>query len=138
MEKLLFAHLLVDTGLFVLTWMVQLIVYPGFLAYSPSDLVAWHRKYTPRITLIVAPLMLAQLVISILMAVKFPGLISLVVLILVLGTWIGTFLFFVPIHRLIDMGQANRKDLNSLVSRNWMRTLGWTLILFLNLLKYLS
>ena len=138
MEKLLFTELLVDAGLFVVTWMVQLIVYPGFLAYSPTDLVAWHKRYTPRISWIVAPLMLTQLVISILLAVYTPNVLSDLAFILVLGTWITTFLFFVPIHRQIDQGKAQKKDLNLLIRRNWMRTLLWTSILFINLLNYLS
>ncbi len=138
MEELLFAELLVDAGLFVLAWMVQLIVYPGFLAYSPSDLVTWHKKYTPRITWIVAPLMMAQLVLSFLLTVNNPRIISISVLLLVLGTWITTFLFFVPVHRLIDQGRAQMRDLNVLVAKNWMRTLGWTLIFLLNLLDYLN
>ena len=138
MEELLFAELLVDAGLFVLAWMVQLIVYPGFLAYSPSDLVTWHKKYTPRITWIVAPLMMAQLVLSFLLTVNNPRIISISVLLLVLGTWITTFLFFVPVHRLIDQGRAQMRDLNALVAKNWMRTLGWTLIFLLNLFDYLN
>ncbi|MBT8211399.1 MAG: hypothetical protein KJP14_12805 [Eudoraea sp.] len=138
MEKWLIVLLLVDAGLFVLSWMVQLIVYPGFLAYPPSDLIIWHKKYTPRITLIVAPLMLVQLFLSMWLAVNSPGVLSISVLILVLGTWITTFLFFVPIHRLIDQEQAERRDLKRLVSLNWMRTLGWSIILILDLLQYLD
>ena len=138
MEQWLFAELLVDAGLFVLTWMVQLIVYPGFLAYSPTDLVTWHKKYTPRITLIVAPLMLAQLVFSILLAVNSPGVLSVGVAILVLGIWVSTFLFFVPIHRLIDEGRAEERVLKRLVRLNWVRTLGWALILLLDLINYVG
>ncbi len=138
MEKLLFLTLLIDAGLFVLTWMVQLVVYPGFLAYTPEALLTWHKTYTPRITLIVAPLMLAQLVLSMLFAVNAPGFISIGVFILVLGIWISTFLIFVPIHRLIDQGRAQQKQLILLVRRNWIRTLGWTLILVLDLINYLG
>ncbi len=138
MDKLILTGLLVDAGLVVLTWMVQLIVYPGFLAYSPKDLVTWHKKYTPRITVIVAPLMLAQLGLTIAQTANSPRLLSICVLMLVLGIWITTFLFFVPIHRLIDQGKAQKRALNLLVGRNWMRTLGWTLILLLDLINYLG
>ena len=44
--------LLVDAGLVVLIWMVQLIIYPSFLHYD-NNLVEWHHKYTSRIALIV-------------------------------------------------------------------------------------
>ncbi|MFT6745260.1 MAG: hypothetical protein ACJAR8_001821, partial [Bacteroidia bacterium] len=59
------ARLIVDFGLVVLIWMVQLIVYPSFLFYKDTELITWHTKYTPRITKIVAPLMFAQLSLSV-------------------------------------------------------------------------
>ncbi len=54
-------RLICDTGLFVLIWMVQLIIYPSFIFYEPKDLYKWHSKYTKRIAFIVIPLMLGQL-----------------------------------------------------------------------------
>ena len=55
----------IDFGLVVLIWMIQLIVYPSFLHYTTTNLIKWHRKYTPLIGYIVGPLMLLQLGISI-------------------------------------------------------------------------
>ncbi len=57
-------RLLLDFGLVVLIWIIQRIVYPGFLHYSTENLVVWHRQYTSRFSAIVIPLMLAQLGIS--------------------------------------------------------------------------
>ena len=57
--------LLVDIGLVVLIWMVQLIVYPSFTFYSKENLVNWHQKYTARIAVIVIPLMFLQLILVI-------------------------------------------------------------------------
>ena len=50
----------VDFGLLVLILMVQVIVYPSFLHFSKTNLIKWHQSYTPKITTIVAPLMIAQ------------------------------------------------------------------------------
>ena len=130
--------LLVDAGLCILAWMVQLIVYPGFLYYSPPDLVKWHQKYTPRITVIVAPLMLAQLAMSVYQLILRPSTYSLISMILVVSIWLITFLWFVPIHQKIDKGITQQNDLRRLVNLSWYRTLPWTLVLLLNLANYLN
>ena len=57
-------QLLVDFGLVVLIWIVQLIIYPSFLYYNSNTLSKWHKTYTGRITTIVAPLMIAQIAIA--------------------------------------------------------------------------
>lgn len=129
--------LLIDAGLCVLAWMVQLIVYPGFLAYSPANLQKWHRKYTPRITWIVAPLMLTQLGLSIYQLIEEPYGIPTISFILVLGIWFITFLLFVPLHQKIDRGLNSQTELQKLVNLSWYRTLPWTIILLLNLINYL-
>lgn len=138
MDSWLLLELLVDAGLFVLTWMVQLIIYPGFLAYSHSELTTWHKRYTPRITLIVAPLMLSQLGLSLFQMVTNTTGFSIAVFLLVLLSWATTFILFVPVHGRISSGQVKRKDLLHLVNRNWLRTVIWTLILALDLISYIK
>ncbi|MCX2719797.1 hypothetical protein [Lentiprolixibacter aurantiacus] len=128
--------LLADAGLCVLAWMVQLIVYPGFLEYNPSDLISWHRKYTPRITVIVAPLMLVQLGIAIYHIIREPFGYNLISFILILAIWLFTFAYFVPIHQKIDAGKAKQADLRRLVNLSWSRTLPWTLVFLINLINY--
>ena len=130
--------LLVDAGLCVLAWMVQRIVYPGFLEYSPVDLQRWHYKYTPRITGIVAPLMITQLALSVYHVIREPNSLSIWVLMLVLSIWVITFLLFVPIHQRIDKGEADKTMLINLVRLSWFRTLPWTLVLLLDLFNFLN
>ena len=130
--------LLIDSGLCVLAWMVQLIVYPGFLDYSPTNLLKWHKKYTPRITGIVAPLMLSQLGLAIYRLIQEPIGISTISFLLVLAIWIITFIWFVPLHQKIDEGVTQQNYLRKLVQLSWYRTLPWTFVLLLNLVDYLS
>ncbi len=130
--------LLIDSGLCVLAWMVQLIVYPGFLDYSPNNLLKWHKKYTPRITVIVAPLMLSQLGLAVYRLIREPIGISTISFLLVLAIWIITFIWFVPLHQKIDEGVTQQNYLRKLVQLSWCRTLPWTFVLLLNLVDYLS
>ena len=60
MEKLATIQIMVDSGLFILIWLVQLIIYPSFRYTEEKDFVGWHARYTWVIGAIVSPLMLVQ------------------------------------------------------------------------------
>ena len=127
------ARIAVDFGLVVLIWLVQLIIYPGFRYYSPAELAVWHPKYSNLITLVVGPLMLAQV-----------GLVGWDVMnrfswsaaasaILVGLMWASTAFQAIPIHNAIAGGDVSPEILARLVNVNWVRTVGWTVILGLGI-----
>ena len=130
-------QLLLDFGLVVLIWIIQLIVYPSFLYYRNENLVAWHRKYTSRFSFIVIPLMFGQLGVSIYQVITFANLYTVLGLVIILLIWISTFLQFVPIHSNITKGIASEKMLNSLVTKNWLRTSLWSLLFVINCSYYI-
>jgi len=127
-------RLLIDFGLLVLIWIVQRIIYPGFLHYSADELVKWHRIYTSRLTFIVFPLMLGQLAVSVYQLTLEANLYTVMGFILVILLWLSTFLQFVPMHSKISQGKVSQKLLNSLVKKNWIRTILWTVLFLLSLL----
>lgn len=114
--------LLVDAGLVVLIWMIQIIIYPAFLFYEKEDLINWHNSYTIRIAVIVIPLMAMQLVFSILDVYIQINLATLIPLFLVLFLWVFTFSSFAPLHFKITSAKADKQLLCTLVKRNWIRT----------------
>ena len=121
-------RLLLDFGLLVLIWIVQRIIYPSFLYVEPEHLVKWHKTYTTRFTFIVLPLMLGQLSISIYQLVLGANVYTISSFIIIVLLWLSTFLQFVPVHAEISKGNVNQKMLNSLVKKNWIRTILWTLL----------
>jgi len=125
--------LLVDIGLVVLIWMVQLIIYPGFLFYKKEDLINWHKLYTIRIAIIVIPLMVIQLVFSILQVYVQVNLANLIPLFVVLFLWIFTFSSFAPLHFKITSAKADKNLLCTLVKRNWIRTFLWSFLFLYHL-----
>ncbi len=133
----------VDFGLVVLIWVVQLIIYPSFQYYSPAELAVWHPKYTTLIGLIVGPLMLAQVGLvgwELFTRFSWP---MLAVAGLVGLMWVSTAVQAIPLHNAIaagaGAGDASPETLAKLVEVNWVRTIGWTLILGLDgLMGYLS
>lgn len=125
--------LLIDAGLVVLIWMVQLIIYPSF-KYHDKNLVKWHNKYTQRIAIIVIPLMLYQLVFALILSITNFTLINIFYTLIVFILWLITFLIFVPLHNKISNNNHSTKDLQQLISKNWFRTFLWTFLLIYHLL----
>ncbi|MGK0420862.1 MAG: hypothetical protein ACJAT9_000523 [Polaribacter sp.] len=129
--------LLVDIGLVVLIWMVQLIVYPSFTFYNPKNLIEWHQKYTTGIAVVVIPLMLTQLVLAVVAVFYQPNFTAIFTLLIVLFLWIFTFLSFAPLHFKISEGVHNQKLLQLLIRRNWIRTFLWSSLFLFHLILYI-
>jgi len=126
-------RLLFDFGMVILIWLVQLVIYPGLCYYSTSDVAIWHQKYTPRVSYVVMPLMVGQLVIAIIQVTKSAELYTVFSLSTVLILWLSTFIQFVPLHSKISQSQNCDGIPQKLVKRNWLRTILWTLVFFWSL-----
>lgn len=131
-------RLFLDFGLFILIWLVQLVIYPSFLYFVKNELVRWHKKYTPRITFFVLPLMLGQLMMYGTLLQQEKTYYSIGSFVLVLMGWLLTFTVFVPKHKEITNGTHTEKTLTQLVNFNWSRTLIWTLLFIWDLITNFS
>lgn len=139
LENLYIYKLLSDVGLLVLIWLVQLVIYPSFKYYTQENLKKWHEIYTSRITFVVLPLMLSQITLSIILLLKSDwDFFHIVDFILVLLTWISTFIVFVPLHQNIDRNKRISKSVFKLIKYNWFRTLLWSFIAILTFFKMLT
>jgi hypothetical protein len=127
-------------GLVVLIWLVQLVIYPAFMYADAEQFTDWHRVYTERVSLVVVPLMLGQLVLAgARLGLEWLGgggitLPSLLVLILVLGCWAATFLISVPIHSELQSRGRVVSVIEQLVLTNWIRTVLWSAVCLLDFL----
>lgn len=129
-------RLLLDFGLFVLIWMVQLIAYPSFVHFNREGLVKWHKKYTPRISFLVIPLMLGQLMAYGALLQEVKSFYSITCFVLVLLVWLVTFTVFVPRHKAISAGDFTPKSLEDMVRLNWIRTVLWSVLFLWNYVMY--
>jgi hypothetical protein len=130
--------LLVDAGLVVLIWLVQLIIYPSFTYYSAKNLFKWHQKYTTRLAFVVIPLMLSQLVLAIVAVFYELNMVNIYSLLIVLFLWLFTFISFAPLHHKISEGDTNQSILQLLIRRNWIRTFFWSFLFIVHLIGYIS
>ena len=120
-------NIAISWGLFILIWLVQIIIYPGLTRIPARDFVNYHTWYMVRITTVVFPLMICEVIItiawlflqnSLIYATFAAGLVTVV--------WISTFTLQVPIHRSLQKGKDESK-IKRLVATNWIRTAAWSL-----------
>jgi len=121
-------QLVLDTAAMVLIWMVQLVIYPAFLRFKKDDFQRWHPVYTRKVTYVVLPVMLGQLV-------TYGWLVTTAAcwhvwlnLLLVLAVWAITFFRAVPLHASLDTNDDHLPVSSALVAINWWRTVLWTVV----------
>lgn len=119
---------MIDFGLVVLIWLVQLIIYPGFRHISPEVFTSWHASYSTLISIFVIPLMFAQVAIigyQLYLHATWAVWISAVLVVLI---WLSTFLQAVPIHQLLGQHLEVSANVERLISVNWIRTVLWSVV----------
>ncbi len=126
-------RLLLDFGLLILIWIVQLVIYPSFSYFEKDNLIKWHHVYTLRIGVLVMPMMIGQITISLIQIFTTYTFYNLIDLTLIVGVWLSTFLHFVPMHMNISKGIIDDKLKYKLVFYNWIRVFLWATIFLLNL-----
>ena len=126
MSSITCLQIAVSWALFVLIWLVQLIIYPGFIRIPAQYFIDYHRWYAKRIAMIVGPLMLAE--VFLLIGWWWAGIdhsAAYVATLIVCIIWLSTFRIQVPIHNRLQNGKD--KDLiRQLVVTNWIRTSAWS------------
>jgi len=136
--SILLIRLLFDFGLLVLIWLVQLIIYPSFLFYESGNLKVWHKKYTQKITYVVLPLIIGQLIVNTVHLFNNFSIFTLGSFLMIIALWMMTFLIFVPLHSKISNNEINLPLIHQLIGLNWIRTLLWSGLFVSSLLYYLT
>ncbi len=127
MTALLAVHSAATYALAGLIWTVQLTHYPLFSSIGTENFRSYHARYTRQITLIVAPLMAAELITAALLftrGAREPWL--LVSFIPLAFNWLATWRVQVPLHQRLGEGfdaAVHRR----LIGSNWWRTAAWTI-----------
>ena len=121
-------RILIDFGLVVLIWIVQLIIYPSFSHVADKNFHGWHKKYTLKISFIVFPLMVGQFIIYLYQVVAESRFDLSILLLVVLLLWAHTFLIAAPLHRRMEYPGDKANLFQELVRVNWWRVVGWNLI----------
>ncbi len=111
-----------------LIWLIQRVSYP-LMGHVPADVFpAYEAFHCQRITAVVLPLMMIELVTSIWLAWKpIPGFEAILRTAAVLAVllWVSTFVLQVPLHQKLEQA-FDTTAWQRLVGSNWIRTALWT------------
>jgi hypothetical protein len=124
------ANVIVTAVLVGLIWTIQWVHYPLFAAVPAAAFPAYHAAHVARITPLVGPLMVAELVLAAAWWWQSwragQGLrVASVGLALVAVAWIATALLSVPLHERLADG-AEPLLVAALVRTNLVRAIAWT------------
>ena len=112
-----------------LIWTIQIVHYPLFDRVGPATFPAYESAHTARITPLVGPLMLFELVAAIALVFARPSAIpawtAWTALALVALIWTSTFLLQVPRHAQLAAG-FDAAAHAALLASNWIRTAAWS------------
>ncbi len=128
MNFLELAALALDSGLLVLIWLVQLVIYPAFHEVREDRFRDWHAVYSRRVSWVVIPLMFGQLGVTIAFFATDAGWLNVVALVFVAIAWGSTFLQAVPLHRKLSQVGDDPGVIDRLIRVNRVRVVAWTCV----------
>ena len=124
------ANIIVNSILLGLILVTQIVNYPLFLKVSSANFFDYHRYYKKRISIIVVPLMITELVLSGVMLFLLPNITHTIIFLFIIIIWLSTFLIQVPIHNSL-INNFNTNQIKHLILSNWIRTIFWFLKLII-------
>jgi hypothetical protein len=130
MDSLLILHAAVTCFLCGLIWTVQSVHYPLFASVGRSEFTRYEREHQIRITRVVGPLMLAELVAATWLLVDRPAWVPAWApaagILLLAWIWGSTAALAVPRHRELATGFSSTAH-RGLLRANWHRTVAWSM-----------
>ena len=119
-------QIIADSGLLLLIWLVQLIIYPSFQYTREKDFIVWHARYMSIISLLVIPLILLQIGVELMHI--FNDDYRWMRLLMIVAVLTSTFSLSVPNHRRLSCYGKDPLIISRLVLTNWLRTLLWSFL----------
>lgn len=121
---LFYSNLIVSSILLGLILVIHFVHYKSFNFIDIEKFVEFHKFHTKNISFLVIPLMIIEVVISIIICYFYFSILSLINLSLVALIWIITFLLQVPSHNKLSTGKSIT-EIEKLVSGNVFRVYLW-------------
>ena len=121
---LFYSNLIVSSILLGLILVIHFVHYKSFNFIDVEKFVEFHKFHTKNISFLVIPLMIIEVVISIIICYFYFSILSLINLSLVALIWITTFLLQVPSHNKLSTGKSIA-EIEKLVSGNVFRVYLW-------------
>jgi hypothetical protein len=122
---LLLANAAAACALTGLIWTIQVVHYPLFACVGEAEWTAYERAHQQRITVVVAPLMLANVALAVAVVLDAATALRWANLALAAAVFAATWLVYSPLHGRLSSAH-DRVAIDRLVTLNWWRTAAWT------------
>ena len=136
MNEINIIKIIIDSLIFMLILLVQIVIYPCFHSISDEFFSNWHFNYMKTISLVIGPLMIIQAIIISYQCINVGDIISILSLLSVLVVWITTISISVPCHNALQASGYNTIIVDRLINTNWIRTISWLITLILSVFNY--
>ena len=123
-------HFLSTSLMVGIIWVIQLLHYPTFHFIKQSDYVEFQHFHMQRISFIVVPVMIIELLSGFMLVYYFRSNLFILCLTILLVIWLITFVFFTKLHQSL-LGGYDKIIVDKLVQINWSRTFLWSLRLII-------
>jgi len=120
----LFLLIIINSILVGVILMTQILSYPLLLKLGISNFYNYYNSYTKRISFIVIPLMIFEVLLSIILNIILNNFYLFASNILLFVVWGSTFFIQVPIHNKLSSNHSYVL-INKLIYTNWIRTIAW-------------
>ena len=131
MDFLFFLNVISAFLLTGVIWTIQIVHYPSFRYIDKLSFTNFHNFHERRISIIVMPLMLIELITSIALYIHNMWSIIFALNLLIVGLiWYSTFFVQVPIHSILS-AKKDKNLIEKLVNTNWIRTFLWSIRMLL-------
>ena len=122
MELIYDLNLLSNIYIIAISIIVQFVDYPSFKNLEKESFTTFHNNYTKKMLFVVGPIMLLELVASLILVLKFDQ--TKLALIPLSFIWFLTFLLIVPIHNKLSK-RFQEIEHEKLINLNFFRTIAW-------------
>ena len=131
MDFLFFLNVISAFLLTGVIWTIQIVHYPSFHYIDKLSFTNFHNFHERRISIVVIPLMLIELITSVALYIyNLSSIFFSLNLLIVVLIWCSTFFVQVPIHSVLSQ-KKDKNLIEKLVNTNWTRTFLWSMRMLL-------
>ncbi len=124
MITLILLNFIVSITMLSIIMVTQIVSYPLFLNVN-EEFTSYHSEYIKKITIIVMPVMIIELILTIMLYYMLDGFLSQIFLISLILIFISTVFIQVPIHNKLKFNY-DQYLIKKLIKTNWLRTFLWS------------
>ena len=125
MENLILFNFFISSFMLGLIITTQIVSYPMFLK-AKTNFSAYHMSYVNKISIIAAPFMIIELLLSLFFVFFIESYIAVSTFLIIVLIFLCTFFIQLPIHEKLK-NNFNISLCNKLIKTNWIRVFLWLL-----------